>query len=64
MESQIEKRVEGIGKTEVNIESAVLAHSSDKSVFIKHGEIQDENLRLKLDFIRDINNKLGLLTFE
>ena len=36
-------------------------YSSDKSVFIKHGEIQNEKFRLRLDFIRDINNKLGLL---
>jgi septum formation topological specificity factor MinE len=32
-------------------------------VFIKHGEINDQ-FTLKLDFIRDLNNKLGLLTQE
>jgi len=29
---------------------------------MKHGDIKEERLRLKLDFIRDINNKLGLLS--
>lgn len=32
-------------------------------MFIKHGEINDQ-FTLKLDFIRDLNNKLGLLTQE
>lgn len=39
-------------------------NSSDKSVFIKHGDIQDEKFRIKLDFMRDINNKLGLLSSQ
>ena len=52
-----------IGKTHAQFCQSTHAYSSDKSVFIKHGEIQDK-FRLKLDFIRDLNNKLGLLTEE
>jgi hypothetical protein len=36
-------------------------HSSDASVFIKHGELT-KNFSIKLDFIRDLNNKLGLIS--
>jgi len=30
-------------------------------VFMRHGEIDDQRLRINLDFIRDLNNKLELL---
>ena len=28
---------------------------------MRHGDIKEDKFRLRLDFIRDINNKLGLL---
>ena len=62
-DSQTEAKVVKIGKTHAQYCQSTHAYSSDKSVFIKHGEIQDK-FTLKLDFIRDLNNGLGLLSEE
>jgi hypothetical protein len=55
-------KVSKIGRTHAQFQQSVHVNSSDKSVFIKHGEITDEKFRLKLDFLRDLNNKLALLS--
>ena len=31
-------------------------------MFLKHGEIKDTKFTIKLDFLRDLTNNLGLLT--
>lgn len=58
----LENRIKRIGNTHASFQQQVHANSGDKCVFIKHGDIQDEKFKIKLDFIRDLNNGLGLLS--
>ena len=34
----------------------------DQSVFLRHGDIDDVDFKIRLDFLRDFKNKLGLLS--
>ena len=36
----------------------------DESMFMRHGDIDDVDFKIRLDFLRDFKNKLGLLTCE
>lgn len=36
----------------------------DNVSFLRHGDIDDQVFGIKLDFIRDFRNKLGLLSAE
>jgi hypothetical protein len=38
-----------------------LKNSSDKSVFMRHGDVK-ANISIDIKFLRDMNNKLGMLT--
>lgn len=55
-------RMAKICKSHAQFQQSIQLTSSDKSVFLKHGEITDRNLKFSLDFLRDFNNTLGLLT--
>ena len=34
----------------------------DPAIFMKHGDIDDQDVKIKLEFIRDFRNVLGLLS--
>ena len=36
----------------------------DTSVFMRHGDIDYVDFKIRIDFLRDFKNKLGLLTTE
>ena len=36
----------------------------DNSVFMRHGDIDEVDFKVRIDFLRDFKNKLGLLTEE
>ena len=38
--------------------------SMDKSIFMRHGDIDDVDFKIRLDFLRDFKNKLQLLSEE
>ena len=52
-----------IGRTHAQFIQQMHQNSSDKCVFLKHGEIEDK-FSISLDFLRDMNNTLGLLSQE
>ena len=58
----LNKGINKIGKTHAEFKQSIHANSSDISVFIKHGEIKDVKFTVKLDFLRDMTNGLGLLS--
>ena len=36
----------------------------DHSVFLRHGDIDDVDFKIRIDFLRDFKNKMSLLTIE
>jgi hypothetical protein len=37
-------------------------NQSDTNIFIRHGEITDTNFKVQINFLRDLNNVMGLLS--
>ena len=57
-------RIKKICKSHAQFQQSIQLTSSDKSVFLRHGEITDQKLTVTLDFLRDLSNSLSLLSEE